>query len=165
MKGPAQADIERQIETAPVARRVELRSVDLGRGLVWEDLAGLRRLLRDLRPDLVHVNRELWTVVAQEVVDADTAVVVHGAENFWHHGGRAEQVIRDRLVTRAVRRIRGYASWNHAGVEHIERLRVDLGLPPFPTLVLPPVVPPAPYHTVGWDRPPATGSRCCWWAA
>jgi glycosyltransferase involved in cell wall biosynthesis len=144
---------EAERETAPMARRAELRSVVFGRSLVWEHLTGLRRLLRDLRPDLVHVNRELWTVVAQEVVGADSAVVVHGAENLWHHGGRAEQAIRDRLVTRAVRRIRGYASWNHAGVEHIERLRVDLGLPPFPTLVLPPVVPPAPYHAVGWDPP------------
>lgn len=107
---------EAERETAPVALRVEMRSVDLGRGLVWEHLAGLRRLLRHLRPDLVHVNRELWAVVTQAV--------------------------RDRLVIRAVQGICGYASWNHAA-EHAERLGVDLGLPPFPTLVLPPVVPPA----------------------
>jgi glycosyltransferase involved in cell wall biosynthesis len=151
--GARPPDAER--ENAPVARRVELRAVDLGRGLVWQHLIGLRRLLSDLRPDLVYVNRELWTVVAQEVVGVDTAVVVHGAENLWHHGGRAEQAIRDRLVTRALRHIRGYASWNHAGAKHVERLRVELGLPPFPTLVLPPVVSPATYHAVRWDPPDA----------
>jgi len=135
--------------------RVALREVDLGRGLVWQHLVGLRRRLRSFRPDLVHVNRELWTVVAQEVVGLDTAVVVHGAENLWDHGNGLEQYLRRRLVDRAVRRIRGYASWNHAGIDHVVRRRRELGRDPLPTLVLPAVVPPAPFREVAWEPRPA----------
>lgn len=137
-------------ESLPHGHRLSLRSVDLGRGLVWEHLVGLRRHLRALRPDLIHVNRELWAVVAQEIVGSDAAVVVHGAENLWHHGGRGEQALRSRLVSRAVRRIAGYASWNHAGADHVIELRRELGLGRIPTMVLPAVVPPAPYRQVHW---------------
>jgi glycosyltransferase involved in cell wall biosynthesis len=131
--------------------RVALRGVDLGRGLVWQHLIGLRRFLRSFSPDVVHVNRELWAVVAQEVVRSDAAVVVHGAENLWHHGGSAEQAVRRRLVDRAVRRVAGYASWNHAGAEHVARRRGELGLDAVPTLVLPAVVPPAPFRGLRWE--------------
>ncbi|HEY2878953.1 glycosyltransferase family 4 protein [Nocardioides sp.] len=141
------------LEVAPPDTRIPLRSVDLGRGLVYEHLFGLRRFLRGFRPDVVHVNRELWTVVAQEVVSSGAAVVIHGAENLWHHGGRVEQVLRDRLVARAVRRIDGYASWNHAGADHVSELRGRLRLPPIPTLVLPGVIPPSAYHDTEWKPP------------
>jgi glycosyltransferase involved in cell wall biosynthesis len=132
-------------------QRVALRGVDLGRGLVWQHLVGLRRFLRSFSPDVIHVNRELWAVLAQEVVGSDAAVVVHGAENLWHHGGTAEQAVRRRLVDRAVRRIAGYASWNHAGADHVVRRRQELGLDPVPSLVLPAVVPPAPFRDVDWE--------------
>src|SRR5262245_19672012 len=134
--------------------RVALRQVDLGRGLVWQHLVGLRRYLRSFRPDLVHVNRELWTVVAQELVGLDTALVVHGAENLWHHGNSVEQFLRRRLVDRAIRRIRGYASWNHAGAEHVVRRRRELGLSDVPTLVLPAIVPPVAFRDVSWEPSP-----------
>lgn len=135
--------------------RIALPYRDLGRGLIWQHLSGLRRFLRTTRPDLVHVNRELWAVVAQEVVGLDTTVVVHGAENLWHHGGGLEQALRRRLVDRAVRRIRGYASWNHAGADHIVRRRAELGLATVPTVVLPAVVPPRPFRDAGWQPGPA----------
>jgi glycosyltransferase involved in cell wall biosynthesis len=128
--------------------------VDLGRGLVWQHLVGLRRYLRSFRPDLVHVNRELWTIVAQEVVGLDAAVVVHGAENLWHHGNSVEQFLRRRLVDRAIRRIHGYASWNHAGVDHVVRRRRELGLAAVPTLVLPAIVPPVTFRDVSWRPSP-----------
>jgi glycosyltransferase involved in cell wall biosynthesis len=131
--------------------RVALRGVDLGRGLVWQHVIGLRRFLRSFSPDVIHVNRELWAVLAQEVVGSDAAVVVHGAENLWHHGGSAEQAVRRRLVDRAVRRLAGYASWNHAGAHHVVRRRQELGLDPVPSLVLPAVVPPAPFRRVHWE--------------
>jgi glycosyltransferase involved in cell wall biosynthesis len=137
--------------------RIALRSVGLRRGTVWQHVVGLRRHLRSLRPDLVHVNRELWAVVAQEVVGLDTAVVVHGAENLWLHGGRVEQLLRRRLVDRAVRRLGGYASWNRAGADHVVRRRRELGLGPVPTLVLPAVVPPAPFRAVTWQGPETPG--------
>jgi glycosyltransferase involved in cell wall biosynthesis len=131
--------------------RVELRKLDLGRGLVWQHLVGLRRFLRSFRPDLVHVNSELWAVVAQEVIGLAPAVVVHGAENLWHHGNGVEQLLRRHLVDRAVRRLDGYASWNHAGADHVVRRRQALGLDPVPTVVLPAVVPPAAFRDVTWQ--------------
>ena len=134
--------------------RVQLPHRDLGRGHIWQHLSGLRRFLRATRPDLVHVNRELWAVAAQQVVGLDLTVVVHGAENLWEHGGRLEQNLRRRLVDRAVRRIDGYASWNHTGAEHVLTRRAELGLSPVPTLVLPAVVPPRPFREVEW-RPGA----------
>lgn len=137
-------------ETQAPRSHVALRSVDLSRGLVWEHLVGLRRFLRTFRPDLVHVNRELWALTSQELLSSDAAVVVHGAENLWQHGPRAEQALRRRLVERAVRNIAGYASWNHAGSDHVRDLRDRLGLPPVPTLVSPAIVPPAEFRAARW---------------
>jgi glycosyltransferase involved in cell wall biosynthesis len=151
--GARSADDAREGEPA----RVALRQLDVGRGLVWQHLVGLRRFLRSFRPDLVHVNRELWSVVAQELVGLAPAVVVHGAENLWHHGNRVEQLLRRRLVDRAVRRLDGYAGWNHAGVDHVVRRRRALRLDPVPTLVLPAVVPPAAFRDATW-QPPATAT-------
>jgi glycosyltransferase involved in cell wall biosynthesis len=131
--------------------RLALRQMDLGRGLVWQHLVGLRRHLRRFQPDLVHVNRELWAVAAQELVGIDAAVVVHGAENLWNHGNVIEQYLRRRLVDRAVRRIGGYASWNHEGVDHVLRRRDELGLDAVPTLVLPAIVPPTIFRGVRWQ--------------
>ena len=134
--------------------RVTLRPIDLGRGLVWQHLVGLRRHLRAFRPDLVHVNRELWAVAAQELIGIDAPVVVHGAENLWAHGNGVEQYLRRRLVDRALRRIRGYASWNHEGVDHVLRRRGELGLDAVPTLVLPAIVPPTIFRDVCWQPSP-----------
>jgi glycosyltransferase involved in cell wall biosynthesis len=153
----ARLGVDATPETEPVAPRATLRGVDLGRGLVYQHLVGLRRLLRSLRPDLVHVNRELWTVVAQEVVGLGCAVVVHGAENLWHHGNAVERRLRDRLVDRAVRRVAGYASWNRAGVAHVAARRELLGLAAIPTLVMPGVIPPETFHRTSWSPPSLEG--------
>lgn len=134
-------------------RRVALPAVGLRDDLVWEHLRGLRRFVREFQPDLLHVNRELWALASQETVALDMPVVVHGAENLWSHGGRTEQKLRRRLVDRAVRHLAGYASWNHAGVDHVVRRREASGLPAFPTLVLPAVVPPAPFRERRWTPP------------
>ena len=128
--------------------RTALRSIDVGRGLVWEHVVGFRRFVRRFQADLVHVNRELWAVASQEILSCGTRVVVHGAENLWQHGGRAEQMIRNRLVERAVRHIHGYASWNHDGAEHVSALRQKIGLAPIPTMVL--------GHCPSWTVPPCS---------
>ena len=136
--------------------RLGLRSVDLGRGQIWRHLFGLRDVLRQFHPDVVHVCGELWAVTSQEVVGRSTPVVVHGAENLWEHGLGVERAIRRRLVARAIRRLSGYASWNHDGALWVQEMRQRLGLTPLPTLVLPPVIPPAPFREATWEPPPMT---------
>lgn len=130
---------------------VGLREIDLGKGLIWRHLVGVRRMIRRYRPDLVHVCGELWGITAQELCGMDYPVVVHGAENVWQHGGAVERMLRRRLVDRAVAEISGYVSWNVAGRDHIAARA-----PSLPTLVLPAIIPPALFRTASW-RPAAAG--------
>lgn len=135
------------------ADEVGLAEVDLGRGLVWRHLRRLNSFLSWFAPDLIHVNGELWGITAQELLHRRESVVVHGAENLWEHGGAVERQLRRRLVDRAVRRIAGYASWNHAGAEHVHALRLHHDGTDLPTLVVPGIVPPEPFRTVVWEPP------------
>lgn len=132
---------------------IPLREIGMRKGLVWRHLVGLRPLLRHLRPDLIHVNAELWSVTAQETIGCSVPVVVHGAENIWDHGSRAEQSIRRQLVNRAVRKIHGYASWNEQGTDYIRTLSQRRHGQALPTLVLPAVVPPPDFRSISWNPP------------
>jgi glycosyltransferase involved in cell wall biosynthesis len=123
---------------------------DLGRGLIWQHLRHLRQELRRFKPDLVHLNGELWGVRALQVVAANCAFVVHGAENIWSHGYPIERVIRDQLVPRVLARSRGYASWNVQGAQHAARVVGDKN---FPTCVVAPVIPPNPFRETDWRQP------------
>ena len=114
---------------------------------------GARGYIRSFQPDLVHVNGELWGVTAQESLLWGVPVVVHGAENLWEHGGSLERRARRRLVGRAVDRIAGYASWNHAGAEHVAEVARRSGRGKLPTLVMPAVIPPASFHAHSWHPP------------
>jgi len=98
------------------------------------------------------VNGELWGVTAQESLRWGIPVVVHGAENLWDHGSSLERKARRRLVERAVDRIAGYASWNHAGVDHVSEVARSRGRS-VPTLVMPAVIPPEVFHTHSWQPP------------
>lgn len=129
---------------------IALREVGTRKGLVWRHLVGLRRLLRTLEPDLIHVNAELWTVTVQETLGLPFPVVVHGAENIWDHGNPIEQAMRRQLVHRAVRHIAGYASWNTQGTDHIRILSQRVRGRAVPTLAIPAVVPPASFREVHW---------------
>lgn len=125
---------------------VGLREIDMGKGLIWRHLVGLRRTLRRFQPDLVHICGELWSLTAQELCTLDCSVVVHGAENLWEHGGMAERLVRRRLIDRAARRLSGYASWNGPGADFV----VACGPPALPSLVLPAVIPPQPFRNHAW---------------
>lgn len=120
---------------------------------VRSHLVGLRRCLRDLKPDLVHLNGELWSVTAQEALSLRLPLVVHGAENLWAHGGRIEQLVRDRLVRRAVGRISGYGSWNRDGAAYVAELARRRGMI-MPTLVLPAIIPGQAFRTQRWHGAP-----------
>jgi glycosyltransferase involved in cell wall biosynthesis len=132
---------------------VGLHQVDAGLGLIWRHLVGLRTFLRSFQPDLVHVNGELWGLTVQELLTSPCPVVAHGAENLWEHGHSVERALRRRLVERAVARIDGYASWNHAGAEHVRDVRRRHDGAEIPTLVLPAIIPPEQFRAVSWRAP------------
>jgi glycosyltransferase involved in cell wall biosynthesis len=132
---------------------VPLRELNTRRGMVWRHLIGLRRLMRTFRPDLVHLNGELWSVTAQESLWWKMPVVVHGAENLWEHGYSAERWARRRLVERGVDRIAGYGSWNLAGAQHIAEVAKRRSRS-VPTLVMPSIVPPSQFRSAAWSPTP-----------
>lgn len=129
-----------------------LREIDGGRGLIYRHLVGLRRSLRQFRPDLVHVNGETWALTVQELLSQSPPLVVHGAENRWDHGRGLEQALRRRLVRRAVQKMAGYASWNHDGADHVQELARAAGRH-VSTLVLPAIIPPPMFRGAHWDPP------------
>jgi glycosyltransferase involved in cell wall biosynthesis len=109
-----------------------------GRGVLWWAYPGLSKLVRDLRPDVVHVNGEPWAVLVTQALRSRSSVVVHGADNMFGHGSLAEAVVRRAVTRRNLRRAAAYVSWNAAGAA----LARTHGLrPSAPTLVAPATVP------------------------
>jgi glycosyltransferase involved in cell wall biosynthesis len=115
-----------------------------GRGAGWWWYPGLGRVLRALKPDIVHVLSEPWGVrvieceILRSLGRADMRLCAHGADNIYHHGSTFEQLTR-KIVLRGVEpRLDGFVSWNSAGV-HLAR---STGLSTStPVAVLPGIVP------------------------
>jgi glycosyltransferase involved in cell wall biosynthesis len=130
-------DIPRSGEVGPpdYGTRHELAGVRVREDrLTWMGYRGLSPLVKDLRPDLVHVLNEPWSVAVLQTIHARARqVVTHGCENLWDQGSPLEAMAR-RIVTRHnLCRSSGFASWNSEGVAWARRR----GLPPAsPTLVL-----------------------------
>jgi glycosyltransferase involved in cell wall biosynthesis len=124
------------------------------RGLLWWWYPGLGRLIRSLRPDVVHVNGEPWAVLVTQALHSGARVVAHGADNMFGHGPRAEVLARLAVARRNLRRSAAYVSWNAAGAA----LARTHGLPPSaPTLVAPAVLPdPAAYRGLAREERPYT---------
>jgi glycosyltransferase involved in cell wall biosynthesis len=110
-----------------------------GDRLTWMAYRGLSPLVKDLRPDLVHVLNEPWSVVVLQAIHAGARhVVTHGCENLWDQGSPLEAMARRIATRRDLRRTSGFVSWNREGVVWARRR----GLPPAsPTLVLCAVLP------------------------
>lgn len=123
-----------------------LPMVDFRRGLIWRHLKGLHSALNSFSGDLIHVNGELWCLTSQELLLRDERIVVHGAENVWHHGSAAEDFVRHALIRRSLRHISGYVSWNRAGLDYVNE-RSPKG---FPTYSGPAVIPPSCFRRVAW---------------
>ncbi len=105
----------------------------------WMAYRGLRPLVKDLQPDLVHVLNEPWSVVVLQAIHAGARhVVTHGCENLWDQGSPLEANVRGLVTRHSLRRSSGFVSWNSEGVAWARRR----GLPPAsPTLVLCAVLP------------------------
>ena len=107
--------------------------------LTWMAYRGLNRIIRKLKPDLVHVLNEPWSVVATQTVKMGAhGVVTHGCENQWRQGGQLEAHLRLHLARHNLARSDGFVSWNSRGVTWArnEGLRSSS-----PTLVLSAVLP------------------------
>lgn len=122
----------------------------LRRGSLWWVYPGLRRLIRDLKPDLIHIANEPWALFYSQVFVRGPSVVAHGADNIWEHGSWAERKLRLLRARRTLGRLQGFASWNAAGVELAQKHGLDATLP---TLVAPARLPdPSPFRKASLDR-------------
>lgn len=95
----------------------ELAAVGLrGDRRTWMAYRGVRALVGTVRPDLVHVLNEPWSVVALQATHAGAPhVVVQGIENLWDQGGAPEVRARRLLTRHNLRRSSGFVSWNTQG--------------------------------------------------
>lgn len=85
---------------------------------------GLRRLVGEFHADVVHVHTEPWSLIAQQLIGLDTAVVIHAVESRYRDAPWRLRVRRTgtrRVLTRAS----GYLNWGHTGL----RAAAEAGLP------------------------------------
>lgn len=113
--------------------------------LTTRRLLGLNAVLASFRPDLVHINNELWALSNFRQIRRGEPFVVHGAENIFLKNTVPERVKRCAAV-HVLARSAGYASWNHAGTYFAER-HGPIGLP---TLTMPAIIPPPQFVPNTW---------------
>lgn len=120
------------------------------RGSLWWTYQGLKQLLLEFRPDIVHIAQEPWALFYLQVPLGSYKVVGHGADNLWIHGNPLENWIRLRRAQRILPRLAGFASWNADGI----RLAREHGLPSHvPTLIAPTrVSDPDPFRLAAENR-------------
>jgi glycosyltransferase involved in cell wall biosynthesis len=100
---------------------------------------GLGPLVQQVRPDLVHVLNEPWSLVAlQSSRSSGARLVTQGCENLWDQGSALEARIRRLATRRTLARSSGFVSWNPEGVAWAKRRGLAEGSP---TLVLSSVLP------------------------
>ncbi|WP_394277111.1 glycosyltransferase family 4 protein [Luteococcus sp.] len=114
--------------------------------LTFWHLQGLSGVIKGFKPDLIHVNNELWGVTVLEVASFGRPFVVLGAENLFHGEGVIAR-IRMGIAERIIPRLAGYASWNIAGVRHVAARREAS----FPELVCPAIIPPSEFVPSSWQ--------------
>lgn len=111
-----------------------LSPLRLRRGQTWWIYPGLGRLIRELRPDLVHVATEVYGLFFSQMDFHRYPVTGHVADNIWSFGPRPERAIRLRRAARILKRLSGLASWNQAGLDLARAFGLSDGAP---TVVLP----------------------------
>lgn len=83
----------------------------------WDVYPGLARLVHHLRPDVLHVWGEAWSIAAQQALGIHKNVVIHGAETRFQGRGPVAATMRAPLVRRAGRRTAAYMAWSRYGME------------------------------------------------
>ncbi|HWL48298.1 MAG TPA: glycosyltransferase family 4 protein [Acidimicrobiia bacterium] len=111
-----------------------LNPLRLRRGQTWWTYPGLGGLIKDLKPDLVHVATEAYGLLFSQMDFRRYPVTGHTADNIWSFGPSPERAIRLRRATRVLRRLSGLASWNQAGLDLARKFGLREGIP---TVVVP----------------------------
>jgi glycosyltransferase involved in cell wall biosynthesis len=111
-----------------------LRPIRLRRGQTWWMYPRLRRLIEQVRPDVVHVATEVYGLFYSQVDFRRYPVTGHVADNIWSFGPRVERTIRLRRASSILGRLSGLASWNEAGLDFGRSLGLREGVP---TVVVP----------------------------
>lgn len=116
----------------------------------WRVVPGLRRIVRSVDPDLLHLTTEPWSIATIQALATGRPTVVHGAETLFRSGTRAEILIRSVLCRWNLPRLAGYVGWNSMAIAMARRE----GLPTTtPTAVAPAEVPdPAAFATARSQR-------------
>jgi GT2 family glycosyltransferase/glycosyltransferase involved in cell wall biosynthesis len=116
---------------------VEDRFIRPGRD-TWRIYSGLRKLVRAIDPDLIHLTSEPWSIAATQALLTRRPTVMHGAETIFRSGSRPEIAVRSLLCRMNLPRFAGYVGWNSMTVS----TAISEGLPSTtPTLVAPAEVP------------------------
>jgi glycosyltransferase involved in cell wall biosynthesis len=116
----------------------------VSRGHLWWLYPGLRKLIRRLNPDVVHVTAEVYGLFYSQVDFDRRPIVGHVVDNIWTHGSVLERSIRLSRARRVLKKLSGVASWNRAGLELARRYGMKPGTP---TAIVPArLVDPAPFR-------------------
>jgi glycosyltransferase involved in cell wall biosynthesis len=101
---------------------------------LWWVYPGLGRLIKELRPDMIHVAAEVYGLFYSQVDFDSYPITGHSTDNIWTDGVWLERTIRLHRAGRILRRLAGLASWNQEGLA----LGRKYGLgPDAPTAVVP----------------------------
>lgn len=111
-----------------------LKPLRLRRGQTWWMYPGLRSVIEQVRPDLVHVATEAYGLFYSQVDLDRYPVTGHVADNLWSFGPGLERTIRLRRASRILGRLSGLASWNQAGLDLARNFGLREGAP---TVVVP----------------------------
>ena len=122
----------------------------ISRGIQWWTFPGLGRVIRRLRPDLIQVEFEPWSLVLSQVIGSRSLLVGQVSDNIWFHGFRVERWARVVRSRRMLSRMAGLAGWNHDSIALARRY----GLPPAaPTAIAPTRMhDPEPFHRAAGRR-------------
>jgi glycosyltransferase involved in cell wall biosynthesis len=90
-------------------------------GALFWYVPGLASALNEDRPDVIHVVSEPWGVVSLQVAawsrrNPRTALVIHGCDRIWWHGGPFERGLRRGAVRWTLQRADGYAGESSTAV-------------------------------------------------
>lgn len=113
-------------------------------------LSGLSDVLRDVKPDLVHVDDEPWSLTSQWLARSRTATVVHAAESVVNDAAWPYRLRRVGL-RRTLGGLAGFCAWGHTSLAAFRAA----GLPIDTPAAILPSKPPSPsvFHAVAPREP------------